>query len=157
MIRMHYMLDLNSLEVTYDRYDAKGNLLQYTPKGGVPVSIIWGYNDTQPIAKIEGARYDNIVNDLITSIKHASDLDGTQGAGNNESAFLSALDLFRTNTALSTYQITTYTYDPLIGVRSITPPSGLREYYKYDTANRLQHVEDSNGHIVKEYQYNYKH
>ncbi|MDQ0477483.1 hypothetical protein [Chryseobacterium sp. MDT2-18] len=59
-------------------------------------------------------------------------------------------------TELSGFQITTYTYDPLIGVRSITPPSGLREYYFYDAANRLKEVRDSNGNVLKEYQYHYK-
>jgi YD repeat-containing protein len=52
--------------------------------------------------------------------------------------------------------ISTYAYDPLIGVTSITPPSGVREIYKYDSANRLQSVVDVNGKILKEYQYNYK-
>ncbi|REC69944.1 hypothetical protein DRF60_20945, partial [Chryseobacterium elymi] len=74
----------------------------------------------------------------------------------SEQSLISALDLFRNNSALSTYQITTYTYDPLIGVRSITPPSGIRELYKYDTANRLEKVIDINGKVLKEYKYNYK-
>jgi hypothetical protein len=41
-------------KIKYDQYDAKGNLLQYTTKDGIPVSIIWGYNQTLPIAKVEG-------------------------------------------------------------------------------------------------------
>ncbi|MEJ5052655.1 hypothetical protein WH221_22740, partial [Chryseobacterium culicis] len=79
-------------------------------------------------------------------------------------AFLSALNTFRMNASLSAYQVTTYTYDPLIGVRSITPPSGLSEFYIYDTANRLKEIrqqeKESSGNTiyktVKEFQYNYK-
>lgn len=56
---------------------------------------------------------------------------------------------------MSTYQVTTYTYDPLVGVRSITPPSGIRENYSYDTAHRLEAIIDVNGKILKEYKYNY--
>jgi YD repeat-containing protein len=52
--------------------------------------------------------------------------------------------------------VTTYTYDPLIGVTSITPPSGIRESYIYDSANRLQKVIDVNGKVLKEMKYNYK-
>ncbi|WP_374464397.1 hypothetical protein [Chryseobacterium sp.] len=54
-------------EVIFDKYDTKGNLQQYTTKAGVPVTIIWGYNETQPIAKIEGAKYDQ-VSGLISAI-----------------------------------------------------------------------------------------
>ncbi|MFP3835703.1 hypothetical protein, partial [Chryseobacterium sp. SIMBA_028] len=57
-------------EVTLDKYDVKGNLIQYTAKDGTPMSIIWGYNSRLPIAKIEGALYDNIamyVNDIMAA------------------------------------------------------------------------------------------
>ena len=146
-----------STEVTYDKYDSKGNLQQYTTKDGVPVSIIWGYNNTQPIAKIEGATYDQLTNSgLISAIVSASDSDASNP--NNEGAFITALDSFRNNSALSGYQISTYTYDPLIGVTSITPPSGIREVYLYDTANRLMEIRENSktGKLLKEFRYNYK-
>ncbi|WP_407500184.1 RHS repeat domain-containing protein, partial [Elizabethkingia meningoseptica] len=92
----------------------------------------------------------------VAAIIAASDLDHTQGTDQSEQALISALDIFRNNPALSGYQISTYTYNPLIGVTSITPPSGIREIYKYDAANRLESVKDVNGNILKEYQYRYK-
>lgn len=142
-------------EVTYDQYDLKGNLLQYTTKGDFSTAIIWGYSQTQPIAKIEGATYAQ-VSSLATAIITASDTDNNAGTQVSEDALITALNVFRTNSTLSNFQITTYSYDPLIGVRSITPPSGIREVYTYDAANRLQSVKDINGKILKEYQYNYK-
>ncbi|HFK5504312.1 TPA: hypothetical protein ACG0AG_003035 [Elizabethkingia anophelis] len=141
-------------ELTYDLYDNKGNILQYSVKGK-PVTVIWGYNQTQPIAKIEGATY-NQVSAYVSGIIAASDADNTQGTDQSEQALIEALDLFRNHPALSAYQITTYTYNPLIGVTSITPPSGIREIYKYDSANRLESVKDVNGNLLKEYQYRYK-
>ncbi|SDQ40737.1 hypothetical protein SAMN05421664_1488 [Chryseobacterium soldanellicola] len=147
----------SSTEVTYDKYDSKGNLQQYTTKDGVSVTIIWGYNNIQPIAKVEGATYDQLVNSgLISAIVSASDLDAANPA--NEAALITALDSFRNNSALSGYQVSTYTYDPLIGVTSITPPSGIREVYLYDTANRLKEIRESNatGKLLKEFKYNYK-
>ncbi|WP_374463962.1 hypothetical protein [Chryseobacterium sp.] len=143
-----------STEVTYDKYDSKGNLQQYTTKDGTSTVIIWGYNQTQPIAKIEGAKLTDISQSLIDSIVTASNTDASAVANNDESAFLSVLNTFKN--ALPNYQITTYTYDPLIGVRSITPPSGIRENYIYDSAGRLQKVVDVNGQTVKEMKYNYK-
>ena len=141
-------------ELTYDLYDNKGNILQYSVKGK-PVTVIWGYNQTQPIAKIEGAAY-NQVSAYVSAIIAASDADNTQGTDQSEQALIGALDILRNNTALSAYQITTYSYNPLIGVTSITPPSGIREIYKYDSANRLESVKDVNGNLLKEYQYRYK-
>ncbi|AYM99942.1 hypothetical protein [Chryseobacterium sp. 3008163] len=145
----------SSTEVTYDLYDSKGNLLQYTTKDGIPVSIIWGYNAIQPIAKVTGATYAQVSN-LATAIIAASDLDASNPS--NEPAFINILDSFRKDSNLSGYQITTYTYDPLIGVTSITPSSGIREVYLYDSANRLKEIrqDNSTGKLLKEFKYNYK-
>jgi len=145
-----------STEATYDKYDDKGNLQQYTTKSGVSTTIIWGYNKTQPIAKIEGAKLSDIPQSLIDSIVNASDNDAQTGTDASEQSLISALDLFRKNSALASYQVSTYTYDPLIGVKSITPPSGIRESYIYDSANRLQKIIDVNGKVLKEMKYNYK-
>ncbi|MDQ0781689.1 hypothetical protein [Chryseobacterium sp. W4I1] len=153
-----------STEVTYDKYDSKGNLQQYTTKDGISTTVIWGYNQSQPIAKIEGAKLSDISQTLIDSIVNASTNDAQLDTDASEQSLISALDIFRNNSALSNYQISTYTYDSLIGVRSITPPSGIREIYVYDTANRLKEVKqldkDAAGNpvykIVKEYKYNYK-
>lgn len=142
-----------STEVTYDQYDSKGNLQQYTTKAGIPVSIIWGYNKTQPIAKIEGASYTQLEN-LISAIVTASNTDADAGMNNDETVLLNTLKTFRDN--LPGYQITTYTYDPLIGVRTITPPSGIRENYLYNISGRLEKVTDMDGKILKEVKYNYK-
>jgi len=139
-------------EVTFDKYDQKGNLIQYTTKEGTPVSVIWGYNSTLPIAKIEGVQYDNIamyVNDIISTSNYDA-LNPT-----NEQALLTAEDNLRKNANLVNYQITTYTHDPLIGATSVTPPSGIKEYYQYDTTNRLEKIVDNNNKILKEFNYHY--
>ncbi|MDV7695857.1 hypothetical protein N6B72_02885 [Chryseobacterium soli] len=147
---------VSSTELIYDQYDSKGNIIQYTTKGGISVSIIWGYDKTKPIAKIEGAKIYDIPQALIDSIVNASNTDAISGTDASEQSLIAALDAFRNNAGLSAFQISTYTYDPLIGVRSITPPSGIREVYKYDSANRLEKVVDANGKVLKEYQYHYK-
>ncbi|ROH96692.1 hypothetical protein EGI05_12565 [Chryseobacterium daecheongense] len=147
-----------STEVTYNKYDTKGNLLQYTTKAGIPIAIVWGYNNTQPIAKVEGATYDQLVNSgLISAIISASDNDAADPS--TEGTLRNALDSFRNNSSLSGYQITTITYNPLIGVTSMTPPSGIREVYIYDSFNRLKEIRenDATGNLLKEFNYNYKH
>ncbi|OCK51675.1 hypothetical protein BA768_02880 [Chryseobacterium sp. CBo1] len=142
-------------KVTYNQYDSKGNLLQYTTKDGIVVSIIWGYNGTQPIAKVANYPYSAVIA-LASSIVSASDQDAVNPS--NEANLIAQLNAFRQLSDLSEAQITTYTYDPLIGVTSITPPSGIREVYLYDAANRLKEIRENSasGKILKEFKYNYK-
>lgn len=165
-----YYSPLNSsptTEIIYNKHDDKGNILQFTTKDNVSTTIIWGYGKRKPIAKIVGATYDQVLQH-VASIVTASENDNIppQGmtSGQTELDLLIALDAFRKDLGLYNYQITTYTYDPLIGVTSITPPSGIREVYLYDSANRLKEVKqqekDPAGTLiyktVKEFKYNYK-
>ncbi|MNT25435.1 hypothetical protein D3C72_1609540 [compost metagenome] len=52
-------------------------------------------------------------------------------------------------------QMTTYTYDPLIGMTSMTDHKGQTTYYEYDGFQRLILIKDQFGNIVKQFQYNY--
>lgn len=145
-------------KLTYDSYDNKGNVTQYTLENGTNVSIIWGYNKTQPIAKIENLAYNSIPVSTIDNLQNKSNADNdsctTMPCSGNEENLRIALNALR-----STYpdaMITAYTYNPLIGVTSITDPKGDIVYYSYDTFGRLQLVKDKAGNILSENQYNYK-
>lgn len=45
------------LQSTFDRYDARGNLLQAQPAHGPAQAMLWGYEATQPLARAQGATY----------------------------------------------------------------------------------------------------
>ncbi|GAE66956.1 YD repeat-containing protein [Chryseobacterium indologenes] len=141
---------------TLDVYDSKGNLVQATGKNGIPSTTIWGYNQTVPIVVIAGASYAQIASlSSVTAAITASDADNNNPA--NESALLQALETLRQDPALKDYSITTSTYDPLIGVTNTISANGIRTTNVYDTAGRLVKVKDSEGKILQENQYNYKH
>ena len=53
-------------------------------------------------------------------------------------------------------QMTTYTYNPLIGITSETDANNLTTYYEYDNHNRLQLLKDQRKDIRQHYQYVYK-
>ncbi|WP_288443708.1 DUF5977 domain-containing protein [uncultured Chryseobacterium sp.] len=152
------MIDDSGIEV----YDDKLNILQTSNKTGTPTTTIYGYQQTLPIAQINGITYAQLMQifnlpatatgylglDIVAKSNADKDL-GT------ENALLNALDNFRKNPGLASYEVTTYTHDPLIGITSTTNPSGIKETYQRDSFHRLNKILDSNGKIVKEYNYNY--
>jgi len=136
-------------------YDEMGNIWEAKSKEGTPVVTIWGYHKTQPIAVITGILYAQVINlPVVTAAIAASDADNDNPA--NEPALLQALNNLRNDPVLKKFQVTTSTYDPLIGITSKTSPSGFREISIYDAAGRLQKVTDINGKTLKEFKYNYK-
>ena len=152
-------IENGSLEdrVVYHSYDAKGNPTEVSKKDGTHIVYIWGYHQTQPVAKIENATLSQ-VSSYIGNIQTLSnaDNDRTMGIAGNEGALRTALNALRGVSVLSKSQITTFTYDLLIGATSITDPRGQTVYYEYDDFNRLQFVKDKDGNILKETKYNYK-
>ncbi|WP_208111299.1 DUF5977 domain-containing protein, partial [Flavobacterium chryseum] len=143
-------------KITYDKYDEMGNILQYTPEAGLPVSVIWGYNKTQPIAKIENTVYDNIPVGTITNLQTLSDADKDNCLGEScsEQRLRNELNVLR-NSLLGSF-VTTYTYNPLVGVTSVTDLKGMTSYYEYDTVGRLKFVKDNELNVLQKYCYNYK-
>jgi len=138
----------------FHEYDSEGNVLEVSKTNGSHVYYIWGYDKQYPIAKIENLKSDEIdsnLQSLINASIAASDIDDSTI---DEANLREALDDVRAN--LPSAMITTYTYDPLKGVTSITDPKGQTIYYLYDEFNRLKEVRDTNNHIVTDYQYRYK-
>ncbi|WP_136667418.1 RHS repeat domain-containing protein [Flavobacterium sp. H122] len=133
-------------KITYNSYDDKGNLTQYTIESGITVTILWGYNKTQPIAKLENAKYADVQ-------QYEANLQ-TLSNGTDENALLLALNTLRSN--FPNAMVTTFTHKPLVGVNTITDPKGEKVTYQYDEFNRLKQVVDHNGNILNENQYNYR-
>ncbi|CAM1363491.1 conserved hypothetical protein [Tenacibaculum litoreum] len=142
--------------VIYHSYGSKGNPTEVSRKDGVHIVYIWGYNKTRPIAKIENATLSDIPSAIISEIESASnqDIDVT-----TEDSLRVSLDKLRNHNfcpLLSDAQVTTFTYNPLVGVTSTTDPRGQTIYYEYDDFNRLEFIKDADGNLLKEHKYNYK-
>lgn len=128
----------------YSYYD-DGRIKELSQKGGSHIVYIWGYNQTQPIAKIE-----NATNAQVATALGVSDVSAL-----NESN-LAAINALRSNASFANTMITTYTHIPLIGVSTITDPKGDKTTFVYDSFGRLETVKDKNDNILTENQYNYK-
>lgn len=55
-----------------------------------------------------------------------------------------------------TAQMTTYTYDPLVGTITATDENNRVQRYAYDSYNRLFSIRDHQGNILKQHDYHYK-
>ncbi|MDE1208073.1 RHS repeat protein [Tenacibaculum sp. LAR 2:5] len=154
--------------IIYHSYDSKGNPTEVSKADGTHIVYIWGYNQTQPVAIIENAKLSDIPNTYINPIRNASNLDDDRTIDSrdnngsvtnyigNEGQLRFYLNKLHQLTALENSQMTFYTYDPLIGVTSITDPRGQTVYYQYDEFNRLEFIKDADGNLLKEHKYHYK-
>ncbi|MDH7447547.1 hypothetical protein [Aquimarina sp. 2201CG14-23] len=144
------------LRVTYNSYDSYGNPQEVSKANGAPIVYIWGYHHQYPVAKLENITYDEIqsyVADIQT--KSDADIDRTIGNQGTEGALRQALDDLR-NALPDDVMVSTYTYDPMVGVTSMTDPRGYTMYYEYDEHLRLQYVKDEDGKLISENTYHYK-
>jgi hypothetical protein len=114
-------------------------------------SYIFAYNDMFPVAKISGAKYSTIPTILISDIKDFSNVSITETSQNNMRDALQAL-----RTALPDAQVTTYIYNPDIGLTRQTDPKEVTTYFEYDEMNRLERVRDNEQNILSENKYNYR-
>ncbi|MCL6220150.1 hypothetical protein [Zunongwangia pacifica] len=140
-----YNSSSNALQnlLTYHEYDNYGNLMEVAKEGGAHVLYLWGYDRQFPIAKIENTSKTILQNILGT----LTDVDETD---------LSAINNLRNNTSFKESMITTYDYDPSVGIVSLIDPAGLEISFFYDSNGRLKMIKDDEGNIIEEYNYHYK-
>lgn len=115
-------------------------------ENGASVVYLWGYNKTLPVAKIENISYNSIPSNVRNAVENAND----------ETSLLTALTALRNHASLANAMVTTYTYIPLVGIKTMTDPKGYTTTYHYDSFNRLEKVTDMQGNILSENQYHYR-
>lgn len=131
-------------EISYDRYDAKGNILQYAKRDQIPITLIWSYEQQHIVAKLVNCTFAAAAQLLNMTEAELEEL---------EVADLGLLDGLRNNN--QPMQVTTYTYKPMVGMTSKTDPNGLTATYQYDAYGRLVSVTDPDGNSVQALHYQF--
>ncbi|MGN8072811.1 hypothetical protein [Mucilaginibacter sp. 22184] len=137
----------------FDKYDDELNLLQKHQKFGSSTVYVWTYNGKYPIAEITNATYNDVESVLGGATAVKSFRDNTNPT---DAAVINFLLPLRNSALLKNAQVTTYTYDPLIGMTSMTDAKGETTYYEYDGFQRLMNVKDKDGNILKHMDYHYQ-
>ncbi|MCG8307378.1 MAG: hypothetical protein MI975_08295 [Cytophagales bacterium] len=151
----------------YNKYNNDGVVEQLTNSQGIVISYHWGFSNNYPIVKAENIDYSTLesavttamgsvagystINDLMSALVGKMH-GGTGNLRNTWDTFNAAL---RSISNLESALISTYTYDPVIGMTSQTDPTGVTTYYDYDNFGRLESIQDHSGDMVKVYEYHY--
>lgn len=135
-------------KIQFNRYNTLGNILEQQKANDVKEVYLWGYNEQYPVAKIVGTDYST----AIAKVTQAQ-INSVTGVANNDVNVRSLLNNLRT---ISGTLVTTYTYEPLIGMTSQTDPSGKTIFYEYDSFGRLKTIKDKDGNILKTIDYQYQ-
>jgi hypothetical protein len=130
--------DLNAGNITkYGLSTSTNYVVSYWTTNSTPVSVTGSSSSAQG-KTIKGWTY---FEHNVTGVSTVT----ISGTGN-----LDELRLYPT-----TAQMTTYTYEPLIGLTSACDLNNKITYYEYDGLGRLNIVRDQDFNIVKKYCYNY--
>jgi len=128
-------------------YYSNGNIKEVFRPNGSQSTFIWGYDSMLLLARLDGIAYADIGPGNLQFLSN-NDIDAT-----SEQTLRNALNGLRT--AHPSAQVTTFTYDPLIGVSSITDPINFTSFYNYDQFNRLENIKDEDGNVISTFNYNY--
>ena len=140
-------------EIIFNDYYTNGNIKEVSKANGIHIIYIWGYNQQYPIAKIENATFAGLSSGIQTIINTAVAASDNDVDETTENSLRTTLNNIRNQ--FPNAIVTTYTYNPLIGITSVTDPKGYTTYYTYDSFNRLQKTKDHSSNILNEYSYNY--
>ncbi|WP_025667428.1 PKD domain-containing protein [Aquimarina megaterium] len=140
----------------YQAYDPQGNPLEVSQVDGRHTMYVWGYNNTQPIVKIDNATYTGIPSTASSLITQLQTVSNTEDTAAEEVTMRNLFKDLREHAYFADAQVTGYTYDPLVGPTSMTDLKGYTTFYKYDEMNRLQYALDHDQHIDQQIRYNYQ-
>lgn len=137
-------------------YYSSGNVKEVSQKDGSHTLFVWGYNHMYPIARIDNATFSGMPSSVTTLMNQATTLSNSENTASEEATLRNKLNELRNHSYFNNAQVTTYVYDPQVGIKSMTDARGYTTTYTYDSFNRLLHVKDQDNNILSKNEYNFK-
>ena len=134
----------------YSNYNAYGQPMLTTLDGENRV-YLWSYNGLYPVAEIKNATYSQVSGELGNSFIIA--LLNKSVPTDSDIAAIRALQ-----SSLDDVEVTTFRYQPLIGITELTDCRGMTIGFTYDSAGRLSETwrkADGVTETLNTYEYNY--
>ena len=157
-----YSYGVKRLNLSYEN----GNLKTSNKEDDIKTVYIWGYNNSLPVVKAVNTTQSALLTAVNTAVSAVPGsystledlLSGIQNMSQStqRDSWSTFNDTLRSDPGLLKAEVTTYTYDPLIGMTSMTDPAGVTTYYRYDDFGRLIQSEDLHEKIREKYAYNYR-
>ncbi|QRY58005.1 DUF5977 domain-containing protein [Sphingobacterium siyangense] len=136
--------------INYLSYSNTGNLQSVQKVNGPTTSYIWSYQNEYPVIKVENAKYED-----IESVLGGSNLLKVFSGQNPDQQTIKA-KVDQLKSSFPEAQVESYSYSPLVGMTSNTNMRGTIESYGYDGFQRLKHVQDHKGYVLRSYDYKYR-
>lgn len=140
------------VRLRYSGYNGNGDIQTVAKESAPKTTYIWSYKGAYPVAEIQNADYSTVE----TALGGSTAVNNFRKSNPTDAIVASFLAPLRSASSLAGAMVTTYTYQPLVGVTSTTDPRGQTTYYEYDGYGRLTTIRDMNNNIVKAICYNYK-
>ena len=134
----------NTWHITKYSYDKNGNILEVINPDGRKTCYLWGYRGMYPVAVIEGCGLQELKN--ITGFSAIEDGPFVGGLPASVEATLRS-------SAPQGSEVTTYEYEPLVGLAKATGPDGRKIEYSYNNAGKLMGVYDNAMRLRESYYY----
>ncbi len=137
-------------ELSFAHYNENGKPMQVSNKYETIV-YLWGYSGVYPVIEIKNCTYEKVQNVLGTSFINSL----------CNKAVPDINDMIKLNTLRDRYPnsfVTTFSYNPLVGVISVTDPRNVTTYYEYDSSNRLYEsysLKNGKKEILEHHDYHY--
>ena len=122
--------------VTYKEYDTHNNPIYIVHNGAPDLVYLWSYKGQYPIAEIKNATYSQ-VQAAVQAVFSVANINALSQLDNPP---VDKIQLLRTNNNLANALVTTFTYMPLIGIKTATDAKGMTTFYDYDSFGRLKEV-----------------
>jgi hypothetical protein len=135
--------------MTYNKYTVYGNPLYISKDDADKTVYLWGYSYQYPIAEIKNATYEQVIEKISSTTLMNIAIKAEPSASDSTT-------IHNLRTQLPNAQVTTYMYQPLVGIRTMIDPREVKTTYHYDSFGRLQAIKDENDETIGTYDYHYK-